>query len=289
MTPRPIEYLLEDLDEYTSFTKYALVDEAVARQEEITPHLLAILERILADPEAWLDEEHESHSYALVLLTHFGETRAHRLIVNLFSLPEPLPDHLFSDMIGETLPAALIKTGGGSLDGIRELILNRQASDFCRWSACTALGYAVMAGLIHREEAMVFLCSLLTGEEAEPKSNFWMGVVDTLMALHPAEVLDEIERAFDAGLFDETFADMEYIRNKASRDQDEVLVKLRAEYERYTPTDIHDYMRWWDEPGKREETSDRSNLKAEMKRELTQKEKRRKKSRQAKKSRRRNR
>ena len=116
-----------------------------------------------------------------------------------------------------------------------------------------------------------------------------MGVVDTLMALHPAEVLDEIERAFDAGLFDETFADMEYIRNKASRDQDEVLAELRAEYERYTPTDIHDYMRWWDEPGKREETSDRSNLKAEKKRELTQKEKRRKKSRQAKKSRRRNR
>ena len=87
MTPRPIEYLLEDLDEYTGFTKYELVDEAVARQEEVTPHLLAILERMLADPEAWLNEEHDIHSYALVLLTHFGEPSAHRLVVELFSLP----------------------------------------------------------------------------------------------------------------------------------------------------------------------------------------------------------
>ena len=54
MTSRPIEELIEELDDYTGFTKHELVDEAVARREEITPHLLTILERVLADPEAWL-------------------------------------------------------------------------------------------------------------------------------------------------------------------------------------------------------------------------------------------
>ena len=49
MTLRPIEKLIEELDEYTGFTKYDLVDEAVARQEEITSHLLSILEQISAD------------------------------------------------------------------------------------------------------------------------------------------------------------------------------------------------------------------------------------------------
>lgn len=44
MNLRPIEELFEELDDYTGFTRYDLVDEAVARQEEITPHLLRILE-----------------------------------------------------------------------------------------------------------------------------------------------------------------------------------------------------------------------------------------------------
>ena len=288
MTPRPIEELIEDLDDYTGFTKYALVDDAVARREEVTPHLLAILERMLADPETWLDEEHDSHCYALVLLTHFGETKAHRLIVDLFSLPGELPYELFGDMVGETLPAALVKTCGGSLDGIRELILNRQADDYSRWSACTALSYAVMAGMISRQEALDIFCSLLTGEEAEPESMFWTGVVATLIDLHPAETLEVIERAYAAGLVAESYTDMEYIRDKAVSDRDTILAELREEYERRTPDNIHQYMNWWQESGKKRPDAP-APLAAAAKRERKQKDKRRKKSKQAKKSRKRNR
>jgi len=71
MNLRPIEELIEELDSYTGFTKYALMDEAVERREEIIPHLLAILERILAAPRAWLDEDHDISCYALILLAHF--------------------------------------------------------------------------------------------------------------------------------------------------------------------------------------------------------------------------
>lgn len=208
MTPRPIEDLLEDLDDYTGFTKYDLVDEAVSRREEITPHLLAVLERILADPEAWLEEEHDIHCYALVLLAHFGETRAHRLIVDIFSTPDPLQDELFGDFTCETLPALLIRTCGGSTDGIRELILNRQASEFCRWSACTALSYAAVAGLADRDEVVAFLTSLLKEEDINKDSHSWTGIVDTLIDLHPAGVMDDIREAYAAGLVDETFADL---------------------------------------------------------------------------------
>lgn len=283
--PCPIEELLADLDEYTDFTKYDLVNEAVARREEITPHLLTLLERIKTDPEAWLDEEHDIHNYALVLLTHFGEIRAHRLIVDIFSLPEPLPYDLFGDMIGETLPAALVRTCGGSLDGIRELILNRKASDYCRWTACTAIGYAVVAGLVRREEVVAFLGTLLSGEEAEPGSGFWDGVVDTLLDLHPAAVMEEIRKAYAAGLVDETFSDMEYIEEKAARDREMVLAELQQEYERRTPENIHDYIRWWDEPGKREA----KRLVNAANRERKQKAGRRKKNKAVKKSRRKNR
>jgi hypothetical protein len=285
MILRPIEELIEDLDEYTGLTKYDLVDEAVVRREEITPHLLALLERMLADPELWLEEEHDIHCYALVLLAHFEEPRAHRMIVDLFSLPGELPDELFSDFIGETLPAVLIKTCGGLLDGIRELVLNRQALPYCRWSACSALGYAVAAGLAQQEETVAFLATLLKMDEAEPDSIFWEGVVDTLIDLHPAAALEEIRLAYEAGLVEETFVDLDYIRDKAALDRDAVLAELRAEYERRTPEDIHRYISWWDEPGRRAVKAAVNVAKRERKRKAQRKNKKK----QAKKARRRNR
>jgi hypothetical protein len=126
---------------------------------------------------------------------------------------------------------------------------------------------------------------LLTGAEAEPGSSFWQGVVDTLIDLHPEDVLEEIRRAYAADLFDDTFADMDYIEDKAALDQDSVLAELRQEFERRTPENIHDYIRWWQEPGNREA---RRLANAET-RERRQKSSRRKKNKQARKSRRKNR
>jgi hypothetical protein len=282
---RPIEALLEELDEYTGFTKYDLVDEAVARREEITPHLLAILERIKADPEQWYEGEHDIACYAMILLAHFGETRAHRLIVDIFSIPEPLQDEMFGDFNCETLPALLIRTCGGSTDGIRELILNLNASAFCRWSACTALSYAVVAGYAERDEVVSFLVELLRNEQMLEDYHFVTGVVDTLIDLHPAEVMDDIRRIYADGIVDETFADLDYIERKAMAERDDVLASLRDEYEVRASADIHRYMSWWDEPGKREA----KRLANAANKERKQKTSRRKKNKQAKKSRRRNR
>ena len=282
---RPIEDLLAELDTYTGFTKFDLVDEALARREEIVPHLLAILERIMADPEGWLDGEHDIHSYALVLLTHFGEAAAHPLLLRLFSLPYELVDPLFGEMLGETLPAALFRTSGGSLEGIRELILDRQAPDICRWSACTALTYAVAAGELDRAEAVRFFAGLLQQEQAEPESCTWEGIIDGLIELHPGEAMAEIEAAYAAGLVDETFADLDYIRSKADLDVAAVLAELQEEYRRRTPENVHDYMRWWDQPGLREALR-AANTEGRKRQDHRQ---RKNKKKQAKKSKRRNR
>ena len=215
-----------------------------------------------------------------MLLAYFSETRAHRLIVDIFSIPDPLQDELFGDFTGETLRHCSIRTCGGSTDGIRELILNRQASEYCRWAACTALAFAVVAGLADRSEVVTFLASLLKEEEKVKDSHFFTGIVDTLIDLHSPEVMDDIRKAYAAGFIDETFADLEYIEDKAARDQDEVLADLRHEYERLTSENIHDYIRWWDEPGN-QEAKRQANIANRARKE---KDNRRKKKKIAKKS-----
>ena len=82
------------------------VDAALALREVITPHLIAILERVLSDSIAYADSF--GHIYAIELLGHFREPRAHDVIVNLASLPPEVPHDLFRDIITEDL-ASVIK------------------------------------------------------------------------------------------------------------------------------------------------------------------------------------
>jgi hypothetical protein len=288
MNLRPIEELIEELDSYTGFTKYALMDEAVERREEIIPHLLVILERILADPQTWLDEDHDITCYALILLAHFEETRAHRLALELCRLPEGLPDALFGEFLGETMPAVLYKTSGGQLEGVRALVLDRQADEFVRWNAGTSLTYAVADGVLAHDEEVAFFAELLRQREAaEPDSIFWTGVLDVLLSFHPGAAMDEIRKGFADGLFEEDFTSLDKIELRATVDPEVHLARLRQEFARCTPDNIHNYMRWWDEPGKRlVKTKAEGKGRDSSSRKI---ESRRQKNKQAKKSRRKNR
>ena len=154
---RPIEELLADLDFWTGRTKISLVDDAIERWGEIVPHLLAHLERVIADSEGYLDEDHDLLPYALLLLAHFREERAHPLMLSLFSLSGDVLHELLGDIKTTVLPAFLLRTSGGSLDGIRKLVLNRSANEFVRWAAMETLCLAVVAGMA---ELLAFLAGV---------------------------------------------------------------------------------------------------------------------------------
>ena len=64
------------------------VEEEVSLQEEITPLLINILEEISADPTHYIDEGHTAELYAVALLAHFRETKAHLPIIRAFSIPD---------------------------------------------------------------------------------------------------------------------------------------------------------------------------------------------------------
>jgi hypothetical protein len=200
MEQRPMDELLADLDFWTGRTKIELVDEAIERWGAIVPHLLAHLEAVIADPEGYLAEDHDLLPYALLLLAHFREERAHPLMLSLFSLSGNILHELLGDIKTTVLPAFLLRTGGGSLDGVKALILDRSADEFVRWGAMEALCLAVVAGIADRGETIDFLAGLLTGDEADPDSYFWTGVANSLCDLYPDEVMDVVRKAYEDGL-----------------------------------------------------------------------------------------
>lgn len=238
------EELIELFDFYDGTYRRSEVDEAVALQDEITPLLLRVIEEVAADPETWVEMEHYCHLYAASLLAFFREPAAHLPILRSFSLPFELLDPLWGDMVTESLPSFLFRTCNGSLEAIKEMVLDRNAYDYARGAAAQALTYAVTEGMVSREEIVGFLSGMFTGEEAAPESDFWNEIACTVADLHPEGAMEPIRKAFAEGLIRPGYVTLQEIEDELAKDRDEVLEDLRRYQESREPETVHDYLAW---------------------------------------------
>lgn len=210
---RPIEELLDDLDGWTRRSKLPLLHEAAQRREEIIPLLLTFADRAVADPQGYMKAEHDLLPYALILLAYFREPLSHPLMLSLYRLPvETIDDIIGEELTTTGMPLLLLRTCAGSVDGIKELVQDREAGVYVRFAAMETLALAVATGIADREETLRFLAGLLTGKEAEPGSHFWTGVAHALCDLSPAGYQKQITEAYDRGLVrpgDISIADIE--------------------------------------------------------------------------------
>jgi hypothetical protein len=243
-----ISTILQALERYSGSYEREAVDAAITHREEITPYLIDSLEKLAANPANYLDDlDYYLYIYALMLLGHFRETRAHEAIVKVFALP--LPDaslyKLFGDITTANLPIILFNTCGGSFGLIKSLVLNRQADDFARGSGAQALIYGVAAGQLPRQEALTFFGSLFTGEEAEPSSSFWGLIGNCILDLQPQELAPLIKEADERGLLDGVMFDDDDVSRALSLSVDQCLKRIRREMEEDSLDDLHREMSFW--------------------------------------------
>jgi hypothetical protein len=240
-----VEELIEEFDWYDGVYKHHEMEEAFTLREEITPHLIRILEEVADDPAQYASEEHYANVYAAALLAHFQEPAAHLPIIRAFLIPEEQREILWGGIVTETLPALLLQTCNGELAAIRELILDREAPEYVRSAAVEALTYAVVQGMAGREEVIAFLSSLLTGTEAEADSYFWGDIVCAISDLHPRESMEAIRKAFEDGLVETGYVDLVDIERDLACGREKMLADLQNMAERRIPRDIHDYLSWF--------------------------------------------
>jgi hypothetical protein len=201
---------------------------------------------MLADPIAYLDKPtYMGHLYAIQLLGHFQEVRAHDVIVDLASLPPGIPHDLFGDTITEDLASIMFATCGGSIERIKALLLNREADEYCRSAASRALVYAAVEGVVPREQILALFGSLFNGSEADSDSAFWSFVASSVCDLYPEELMSVVKHAFADGLIDTDFIGPESFERALRQGQERCLREVRDRLKRYMPDDFHDRMAWW--------------------------------------------
>ena len=241
-----ITEILEAFRVFDGSYKREQIDAAIDLKEEITPFLIEILDNVLADPDAYIEtDERYDHIYSLMLLGHFRELKAHDVIVDLFSLPNGIPDELFGDLTTTDLPIILLRTCGGSIERITSMAGNKDVNDYCRISALNAMAYAVAEAIASREEVISFFGTLFTGNETNEDSDFWSLLANFVCDLYPEELMDTIEKAFDDNLIAAGMIGYEDFNKALEEGKERCLERLKTDLEGRDLDDIHDSMSWW--------------------------------------------
>ncbi len=180
-----------------------------------------------------------------MLLGHWREAKAHQVIIDLVSLPESLPEDLFGDIITENLSEILLRTCGGSVEKIKELVTNKNAHEYSRGSAITAIAYAVIEDLITREDALSFFAGLFSSDQAAEDSFFYSQLACDICDLYPEELMDTIRGAYEQELIDEFFIGIEDFQRALDDGKDKCLENLRKKASNRSLDDFHKSMQSW--------------------------------------------
>lgn len=180
-------------------------------------------------------------------MSFFKEPRAHALILRVFSLPSPLLEDLFLDLITADLSIFLYRTCAGNLEGIKKFILDEKVNSYARLSAVEALLFCVVSGVADRNEVLHFLAGLFHEKQSlsnPGRGNDFLGLlVLSLLEFYPDSIADEIRSAFQRGLISEDMisrAEFEADLRESSWEQ--ALLEAKEKLELNTPEDIHDML-----------------------------------------------
>jgi len=238
--------ILHQFERATGRFARAAVEAAVARREEVIPELLRTLEDTVdRAAEFGAQDDYMAHLYAMFLLAQFRETRAYPLVVRLASLPGDLLDSLCFDFITEDLGQVLASVCGGELEGIQSIIENEDANEWARGSALNSLVTLVAAGQKSREEIVGYFTSLFRGKLVRRWSHVWDALVSHSCDLYPAELIGDIEQAYEEDLVDPRYIGFDDVKRDLAAGKNQVLARLAADPNRRLIDDTVAEMEWW--------------------------------------------
>ena len=225
---------------------------AVNQQEEITPHLLEILQDCIDNTQQYIDNQNLMwQTYAVFLLAQFREQAAYPLIVKLLRKNGEIPFELFGDTVTEDLNAILAAVCHGDLTLIKQLIEDESVNEYVRTNALNALLVLYAEDDLERNSIIEYL-NFLFQKITREKHYIWCGLVLTSIDIRAAGLMKEIQAAFEEDLLEEGAVDLDYVQNSLQQyegdendDEDDLKVKLLEYHRCHYPKDIIEDLQKW--------------------------------------------
>jgi len=173
----------------------------VSCREEVTPHLLRVLETF---PERWaageVEEDEMLHDYSMHLLAEFREPRAYRSLVRIARMPEA--DAVLGDTVADGLSKLLAAVWAGDMAPMLELIGDPMADEFARASGLSAIGVLFRNGDLERTQLLALLEEIDETDVDKQPIYLWNAWTGMAADFRLEEMLDRVRALFNDGLAD---------------------------------------------------------------------------------------
>ncbi len=249
-----INEILEALANSTGRFPREAVKAAIAHQEEITPHLLRIVEdttsRIKESEYEQEEEEEEGDPYmaslfAFYLLAQFREERAYPPIVELFSIPGDRTLDVMDDFVTEGLSRVLASVSGGDIGPMQDLVENPALNEYVRSAALEGILCLTARGVIDREETIAYFHRLYHGALGPEPFFMWSSLAACSTNLYPEELMPEIREAFRKERIDRFFIAPDSVEDTLAEGKEATLTRLQENRYYQMIDDTVAEMEWW--------------------------------------------
>jgi hypothetical protein len=154
-------------------------------------------------------------------------------------------DPLCGEFIAGHLGQVLASVCGGELQGIQFVIENEDADQWARGAALSSLVTLVAAGQKSRDETVSYFAGLFRGKLARKWSHVWDALVSYSSDLYPAELLADIEQAYEEELVDPGYIGLDDVKRDLAMGKDQVLARLADNSHHRLVEDTVAEMDWW--------------------------------------------
>lgn len=181
------------------------------------PHLLDLVDAVIADPKLYRDGAKALHcSYAIFLLAQFRETRAYRPLMVMMHLESQILDDLFGDLLTEDIFKVIASVFDGDDEPLKHLIEDPNADEYARSSA----GLGTYLVLLHQKKISLdylegYFRELFQGKLKREFSHVWSSLCTLSGDLGFVSLLPEVHQAFEEKLCEEFFDCLESIEKRA--------------------------------------------------------------------------
>lgn len=236
--------IISALTPYTGKFPKDAVRAAVEQREAITPELLRALEDFGADMTGFAKrEDYMLHLFAMYLLAEFREKPAFPLITKIISGPPTVVDELIGDTVTEGLSSILGSTYNGDLESLVKIALQQDAYPFVRSTVQDTITLLFHEKFISRDQMVGSFRRILTELTADDDPQAWNGVVMAAAEAQASELLPEIRTAFDRGMVERGYCDLEDVI-KILNEPPHVLLEGFS-YHHHLVNSAEEEMSWW--------------------------------------------